>query len=74
MVKEQFRIGHPLDVSILDRKFLSRTRSYESTTGQMSLHKGNILLEAKRSRCVHVGEQIACTKQMSSSIEATDTH
>ena len=45
MIKEHFRIGNPPDVSILDRKHLSRTRPYEFVMGQTSIHKGNTLLE-----------------------------
>ena len=57
VIKEQFKIGSPLDVSILDRKCLSRTWSHESITEQMSKHKGNTQLEAGRSRYLCMAEQ-----------------
>ena len=56
VIRDKLRIGSPLNVSILIREHLSRTRSYESITGQMSLHKGNTWLEAERSKCLHMAE------------------
>ena len=41
LVKEQFRIGKPLDTIILDKICLSRARSCITITGWISLQEGS---------------------------------
>ena len=69
---KKFKIGNPLDASILDRRCSLRTHSNELILGQVSLYKGNTWCEAERSRHFGVAEQTVQAKLMSSSMEVID--
>ena len=68
MIKEQFRIDNPLDISIPDRKHVLSTKSYESIIGQIKV----TLDSGRRVKGLCMAEQTAYAKQMFSSTEARD--
>ena len=72
LVKVQIREGNPLNASLVDRRHLLTTQAYKSSTGEVSLHKGNTWLETERSRHFNVAIQTTHAEQISSTMQAID--